>query len=71
MTSLEWVLKPPQPDNWKGKEHCLEVNKIFKFKFTIESYTKLNISYELLKPNIEKQTEYKFCAKLILSIPIT
>ena len=47
MSSLEWA--PGNPDNYRGKESCLEVNKIFKFEFSISSYTKLNILYELLK----------------------
>ncbi len=39
MNSLEWA--PGNPDNFKGKESCLEVNKIFKFEYSIELHTNL------------------------------
>ncbi len=40
-SSLKWA--PGEPNNLPPKEHCLHVNKIFKFELSIESYTKLNI----------------------------
>ena len=54
--SLEW--QDGQPDNFNGKEHCLQVQQMFKCEFSIKSYTNLNILY-VVKPNIEKQTEYE------------